>query len=208
MSHEPLDHLVVATTGRVRLRHKHPGDALNDFLWRRDPEIARFDGAMPLARSFSEFLEYFERTLLFADPERGMLAIETAGGTQIGNIMFYNADGARYSAELGVCIAMSPYRGQGLGTEAVVAFVRYIWNELPFRMLYLHTLEWNEPAIHCFEKAGFHRTARVLRKRQWFLRMEVRREWWLLWEQEGRFAPYLRSGAAQEPAEHLLTARE
>lgn len=200
MNREPLDHLVVATTPQVRLRHKHRSDALNDFLWRRDPEIARFDGALPLARTFSEFLEYFERTLLFADPERRMLAIETSESMQIGNIMFYNADGARYSAELGVCIALPAYRGQGLGTEAVAAFLGYIWSEFPFRLLYLHTLDWNVRAIRCFEKAGFQQTARVFRQRHWFARMEVRREWWLLWEQEGRFDSYRQVSRPPTPA--------
>lgn len=193
-----LDHLVVADTGRIRLRRKHMRDALNDFHWRRDPEIARYDAAMPLAKTFTEFLDQFERDLLFGEPCRGMLAIETPGGDQVGNIMFYNGDDARYSAELGVCIALRPYRGLGLGTEAVVAFLRYIWTELPYRVIYLHTLSWNERAQRCFEKAGFSRTARVFRKGEWFIRMEVRREWWLMWDQEGRFAPY----------QHRLTGAE
>lgn len=190
MTGERLDHLGIAVTARLRLRHKHEGDALNDFLWRRDPEIARFDGVMPLTKTFSEYLDYFRRLQCFADPERRMLSLESADGRHIGNIMFYNADSARQSAELGICIALPEYRGAGLGTEAVVAFLGYLWNEFPFRVVYLHTLEWNEAAIRCFEKAGFSTTARVLRGKQWFLRMEVRREWWLLWEQEGRFAPY------------------
>ncbi|KAA0238135.1 MAG: N-acetyltransferase [Chloroflexi bacterium CFX7] len=190
MSGQALDDLVVATTARLRLRHKHESDAMADFLWRRDPEIARFDGGLPLTKTFSEFLEYFDRLLRLADPERQMLSLENAEGLHIGNIMFYNADSARHAAELGICIARPEYRGAGLGTEAVVAFLGYIWERLPFRLMYLHTLDWNAPAIHCFEKAGFSTTARVLRKGQWFLRMEVRREWWLLWDQEGRFARY------------------
>jgi len=176
--------------GRVRLRRKHTSDAFNDFRWRRDPEIARYDAAMPLSKTFTEFLDQFERDLLFADPKRRMFALEASGGPQIGNIMYYNADEARRSAELGICIALPEYRGQGLGTEAVVGFLGFIWNELPFREIYLHTLHWNERAIRCFDKAGFSPTARVLRQGRWFLRMEVRREWWLMWDQEGRFAPY------------------
>ena len=204
MSKQGLEHLVVADTGRVRLRRKHVRDALNDFHWRRDPEIARYDAAMPLARTFTEFLDQFERDLLFADPRRRMLAIEAADGTQIGNIMYYNADDSRLAAELGICIALPEYRGRGLGTEAVVGFLRFIWNDTPFRAIYLHTLQWNERAIHCFEKAGFNQTARVLRQRQWFLRMEVRREWWLMWEQEGRFAAFRHTDEAAACAERAL----
>ncbi len=193
---EDLGHLVVADMARVRLRRKHMRDALNDFHWRRDPEIARYDAAMPLAKTFTEFLGQFERDLLLGDPRRRMLAIENAERTQIGNIMYYNADESRLTAELGICIALPEYRGLGLGTEVVVGFLRFIWNELPFRVIYLHTLQWNDRAIRCFEKAGFNPTARVLRQRQWLLRMEVRREWWLMWEQEGRFAVHGRAEGA------------
>ena len=200
MTDSGLEHLVVADMGRVRLRRKHASDALNDFHWRRDPEIARYDAAMPLTKTFTEFLTQFERDLLFVDPARRMFALEAAGGTQIGNIMYYNADESRRSAELGICIALPEFRGQGLGTEAVVGFLGVLWSEFPFREIYLHTLQWNERAIHCFEKAGFNRTARVLRQGRWFLRMEVRREWWLMWEQEGRFASYKASDGAKAAA--------
>jgi hypothetical protein len=49
-------------------------------------------------------------------------------------------------------------------------------------------LEWNERAIRSFRAAGFADAARVFRDNEWFLRMEARREWWLLWDAEGRFA--------------------
>jgi hypothetical protein len=48
-------------------------------------------------------------------------------------------------------------------------------------------LEWNERAARAFERAGYERTARVYRAEQWLLRLEARREWWLLWDSEGRF---------------------
>ncbi len=200
VSEQGLGHLVVGETERVRLRRKHMQDALNDFRWRRDPEIARYDAAMPLTKTFTEFLDQFERDLYGADPLRRMFALEIPDGTQIGNIMYYNADDSRLVAELGISIALPEHRGRGLGTEAVVSFLRFIWNELPFRVIYLHTLQWNERAIHCFEKAGFSPTARVLRQREWFLRMEVRREWWLMWEQEGRFADHGRNSESAEAA--------
>jgi hypothetical protein len=55
------------------------------------------------------------------------------------------------------------------------------------RVVYLHVLEWNERAARCFSRSGFDPVARVLRDGQAFTRMESRREWWLLWDAEGRF---------------------
>ncbi len=188
---ESLDHLVVAASERIRIRRKHGRDALNDFRWRRDPEIARYDAALPLAKTFSDFLDQFERDLVFGDPSRRMFALEEPGGAHIGNIMYYNGDRVSQTVEVGICIALEEYRGAGLGTEAVVSFLRYLWEVHPFRLAYLHTLEWNVRARRCFEKAGFSPTARVLRQRQWLVRMEARREWWLMWDQEGRFDAHL-----------------
>ena len=100
--------------------------------------------------------------------------------------MYYNADPD--SAEIGISIALGEYRGLGIGREAITAFLRFLWTERPFRRVYLHTLEWNEKAQRCFRAAGFEERARVHRDGAWFLQMEVRREWWLLWDAEGRFA--------------------
>ena len=188
----------VAESGRLRIRHKRRDDALDDYRWRRDPELAQFDGGTPLAASFSEFLRQVEQDLGFADHRRRMFALETPEGLHFGNIMYYNVDAERDSAELGISVAVAAYRGQGLGADAMVTFVRYLWQTLPVRELYLHTLDWNERARRCFQRAGFEETARVVRGEQVFLRMEAKREWWLLWEMEGRFAPPARTPSASE----------
>lgn len=187
---------VVAETTRLRLRLKSREDALDDFEWRRDPEGAMYDGALPLAMTFSEFVEHVERDLGFVDPRRRMFAVDTREGLHIGNVMYYNADSARDSAEFGISIGRREWRGHGLGSEAAIAFLRLLWATTPFRRIYLHTLEWNERAQHCFRKAGFEETARVLRDGKSFLRMEARREWWLMWEMEGCFAAV----PAEEPS--------
>lgn len=180
-------HLYVAEAPDLRIRRKVPHDAMDDFAWRRNPETARFDGQPALAVSYPEFARALEHEIAFPDPRRRPFSIETPRGLHFGNIMYYNADGE--SAELGVSIGLEDYRGRGLGTSAVVAFVRFIFATTPIRRLYLHTLEWNARARRCFERAGFDATARVERDAGVFLRMEVRREWWLLWDMEGRFAP-------------------
>lgn len=194
----------IAALGPVRLRRKRPGDVADDYAWRTDPEIARFDGRPPLRMSYPEFSAQAEREMLFGSASRGSFSIEDAEGRHIGNIMYYNAAEGRESAEIGMVIGAEPDRGRGHGRAAVVAFVRYLWSEQPFRHLYLHTLEWNERARRCFRDAGFDETARVLRDGQAFIRMEVRREWWLLWEAEGRFdatpvAPVERTEGGEQP---------
>jgi RimJ/RimL family protein N-acetyltransferase len=177
------DTLVDAGVLRIRLKRRE--DALDDFRWRRDPEVARFDGSEPLKSTFTDYLRQVEYDLSFVDPRRQVFSLDSPEGVHFGNIMYYNADGD--SAEIGVCVAQADYRDRGIGTAAMVAFVRYLWNMLGVRELYLHTLDWNVRARASFARAGFEETARIVRDPHVFIRMEARREWWLLHDMEGHF---------------------
>ena len=189
----------VAETPRLRLREKRIEDAPTEYAWRRDPEVARYDATPPLILPYHEFVQQFERDLRFSNPARHAYAIETVEGEHIGALMYYNADHVSGTAEYGISIGPAEHRGSGLGTEATIAFLRFAWKSLPLRRIYLHTLEWNERARRSFERAGFRQTETVLRRNERFLRMEARREWWLLWDSEGRFAGY--AGAASPARE-------
>jgi RimJ/RimL family protein N-acetyltransferase len=181
-----IDHLVVAAAQRVRIRRRVRDDAADEFRWRSDPELAKFDAAGAGPGTFDDFVAAVEYDLAFGRAGREAFALETPDGCHIGSVMYYNADPE--CAEIGISIALDEYRGRGIGREAVAAFLRFLWTERPFRRVYLHTLEWNERAQRCFRAVGFEDRARVLRDGEWFLQMDVRREWWLLWDAEGRFA--------------------
>lgn len=178
----------VVTGSRFVIRHKRATDAADDYAWRADPELARFDGNPPLTDPFEVFATTFEHERRYGAVGRESFSIDDADGCHIGNIMYYNADTAAGEAEFGIGISVLSSQDSGIGTAATVAFLDFLWRERPFRRVVLHTLAWNERAIACFERAGFTRVSRVLRKGQWFLRMEVRREYWLMWQAEGRFA--------------------
>ncbi len=181
--------LVVARGSRVWIRRKHPGDVHADWRWRTDPEICRYDGLEPLTIPFSEFAAQHYAQAITPNPHREMFALVTPEGRHFGNIMVYNVASHRDEAEIGVSIGDEVDRGQGVGTEAVVLFLKFLFDSTPLRSVILHTFEWNERAVASFRKAGFEAAERVQRSdNQFFLRMRVRREWWLMWEAEGRFA--------------------
>jgi RimJ/RimL family protein N-acetyltransferase len=162
---------------RVVLREKRLGDAYNDYRWRSQPELARYDAARPFTASFQEFAALYREELLFPSPYRRSLAIEDEQGRHIGNLMYYNIDTTRREAELGITIGEPEYWGKGYGTEAVRLAVEYLLRRLGFRRLYLKTLVWNERARRCFEKAGFVEYGRDQRGSNRFVLMELRREW-------------------------------
>lgn len=191
-------HLVVAEGAGVRIRRKHRDDFAGDYAWRRDPETARFDGAPPLKMGFDEFAAQAERELHFESPGRASFSIETGSGRHIGNIMYYNAGLYPDAVEIGISIGVAEWRGRGAGSAAVVAFLRFLWATTPSRLVYLHSLAWNERAQRCFARSGFAVGETVLRNGEPHVRMEARREWWLLWDSEGRFSTMTAQGDEHE----------
>jgi len=181
-----IDHLVVARGPRTRIRRKHRHDAPADYAWRRDPELARFDGREPIEDSFSEFLARFEDDLRFENPRERMFAIETSDGEHIGNVMYYGATSGGEAAEIGITIGRKEYHSKGYGREATIVFLRHLWETTPFRTIVLHTLDWNERAIRCFAGAGFEETGRIERHGQTLVQMVARREWWLFHDSQGK----------------------
>jgi RimJ/RimL family protein N-acetyltransferase len=180
-----LDQLVVAKGPRLRLRPRVREDGHDEYRWRSDPETARFDGRPVPNQTLQQFLDVFGYELAYGRNDREQFALDLLDGTHIGTVMLYNLGGD--SAELGISLGEEAVRGQGLGREAVILMLQWAWNNRSMRTIYLHALQWNERAIRCFRSAGFGEVAAVYRDGQALVRMETRREWWLLWEMEGRF---------------------
>ena len=167
----------VARGTLVRLRRKRLEDAEDDYAWRCDPELARFDAAAPLRSSFQEFLVTYTDDVRYPSPYRRVFAIEDLDGRHVGNVMYYNIDERRGEAELGITIGDKRYWGQGYGTDAVRTFLHWVFHERGFRRIYLNTLDWNVRAQRSFRKAGFQPIGTNRRGFHTFITMEFRREW-------------------------------
>ena len=168
---------VVAEGRLVRLRRKRLSDAEDDYAWRRDPELARFDAAVPLRTSFDDFLTTFQDELRLPSPFRRVLAVEDLYGLHIGNVMYYNIDERRGEAELGITIGDKRYWNQGYGTDIVRTFLVYLFTVQNMRRIYLNTLDWNVRAQRAFQKAGFRQSGYNRRGPHAFVTMEALREW-------------------------------
>jgi RimJ/RimL family protein N-acetyltransferase len=160
---------------KVVLREKHIGDARNDYEWRCDPELARFDAALPLRMSFQEFLAAYSEELKYPSRWQHRFAIETLEKKHIGNCTYYDIDRTRRDAELGIIIGDKAYWNNGYGTDAVIILVNHIFSETNLQEIYLHTLDWNVRAQKCFQKCGFVPYGCVIRSRSNFLIMKLHR---------------------------------
>ena len=164
---------VAARGRRVILRRKRLSDVKDDYAWRSDEELARYDAAPRLRISFPDFLTSLLAQLRYPDPARRSYAIEDESGRHIGNAMYYNLREAVGEAELGITIGDRRYWGQGYGRDAVQALVRLVFREKGLRRMFLHTLDWNVRAQRCFQKAGFVPRGLVRRDGRNFLLMEI-----------------------------------
>lgn len=166
----------VARGSLVVLRTKRLGDAPNDFRWRTDPELARFDAARPFAGTYNEFLSLYRDELNYPSPYRRSLAIEALDGRHIGNVMYYNIDQVRSEAELGITIGDRDYWNSGCGADTVRTLTHYLFEQGGFGRVHLKTLEWNHRARKCFENAGFRECGRNRRGGNSFILMELWRD--------------------------------
>jgi RimJ/RimL family protein N-acetyltransferase len=167
----------VARGALVVLREKRLGDAYNDYRWRTDAELARFDAARPFAATYNDYLALYRDELSYPSPYRRSLAIEDAQGHHIGNAMYYNIDTIRREAEIGITIGERDYWAKGYGADAVQTLVRHIFRATGFRRIYLKTLDWNTRAQRSFEKAGFRICGRARRGGNAFVVMECMSAW-------------------------------
>ena len=84
--------------------------------------------------------------------------LERNGGAFIGNIELMDiADGA---GELGIAITAA-MQEKGYGTEAILAMLKYGWDSLGLKRIFLKAFPFNVRAIHVYEKCGFREYART-----------------------------------------------
>jgi len=167
---------ITIRTERLVLREKRIEDAADDFAWRGDTELARYDAVPPLRMAYDDFQRLFKSDLRSPPVRQLVLGVDDLNGTHIGNCMCYDIDLHSHEAELGIMIGRKDRWSQGYGTEAIRVFLPYVFQRFSLTRVYLHTLEWNQRAQRAFEKSGFSPLGKVVRNGYTFILMEIRRE--------------------------------
>ena len=161
---------------KIRLREKRLEDALDDYTWQTDPELARLDAAPQLTMTFYKYLSNYTRELRYSSSFRHRFALEGPDGEHIGNCVYYGVDENKGEAELGIVIGNRDYWDKGYGTDAVTTLVSHIFRQTNLNRIYLKTLDWNTRAQKCFQKCGFTPYGHTVRDGLNFVLMEIHRK--------------------------------
>lgn len=94
------------------------------------------------------------------DEEASFVIIEKETENMIGTISLEKINHLHRTATLGVFIGDQEARHKGYGTEAIHLILEYGFRYLNLNNIALDVLEWNESAIHCYQKCGFKECGR------------------------------------------------
>lgn len=86
--------------------------------------------------------------------------VDQETGAVIGRCMLFDVDHINRTAMLGIVIGEKGYWGRGYGQEATRLLVEYGFSLLNLNSIMLGTFEFNQRAIHCYEKVGFKEIGR------------------------------------------------
>jgi RimJ/RimL family protein N-acetyltransferase len=142
----------------VRLAAVDPArDAETFSSWYIDSEFPKLVDSRP-ARPLST--RYWEKALDEADPSSNtsyLFAIRTLESwVELDDIEWPGATGW-----LGIGIGAPGYWNRGYGTDAMKVLIRFAFLEVQLHRLNLNVFEYNERAVHLYQKLGFQVEGRV-----------------------------------------------
>jgi len=140
---------------KVRLRALEKSDLAKLWKWLNDEEVMWFWAEPCSVQSLAEVEQWFAKLQEAAGRFSKQFIIENEEGAPIGRIHYEYLDTRHQRTEVGMQIGEKEYWGRGYGTDAMIAFLDYLFNELGLHRVYLRVESYNPRALKCYEKCGF-----------------------------------------------------
>lgn len=119
-----------------------------------DPEMERLVGGYSFPISKVQQKKWFES--IINDSSQLRLIIETEENGTIGFANIVNIDWKNRSAFHGMKIGDKRFRGRGIGTDTVMAVMKYAFEELQLNRIETTIIDYNEPSKKLYlEKCGW-----------------------------------------------------
>jgi RimJ/RimL family protein N-acetyltransferase len=149
----------------INLRPREMSDLERMHRWINDREVTRYLGAryqMSLLAEENWLKEHISKPLAY---DRVAFCIETKDGATIGSIDFHAMSPEERKARLGVMIGEKEYWSKGYGTDAMLTFLRFGFDEMNLNRIDLTVFDGNERAKACYRKCGFVEEGRLRQDR-------------------------------------------
>ena len=152
---------------KTRSRPMRPDEAPMVYGWTTDRDVHPFWGGSDHYKDMDDFLRHWEPHYLDgSQPERGRCFTIEAEGRPIGMINYNRVDTSSRSTEIDIVIGAPGCRDRGYGTDALRAFLAFLFDDVGLHRVWLATYDYNERARHVYEKIGFVQEG-VMRQSDW-----------------------------------------
>ena len=142
---------------KIKLRALEPEDLDALYKWENDTELWHLGSTLAPFSRF-DLKQYILSTKDIYETKQLRLIIEKKTDTSqisaIGTIDLYDFDAHNSRAAIGIMIDRS-YQQNGLATEALSLFCKYVFSFLKLHQLYAFIPVSNKPSIKLFERCGF-----------------------------------------------------
>jgi len=155
----------ILETERLKLRKPEISDARDVLVFRGDPIVQKYDD--PIIHTIQEAETFINELLDEYRAQEGiswLLELKDQK-TVIGGFGFHHWDQYHRRAEAGYGIAHA-YWGQGFGSEALKAMLRYGFETMNLNRIYARTIADNHESVRLLERNGFQREG-TQRKHSW-----------------------------------------
>jgi RimJ/RimL family protein N-acetyltransferase len=160
---QPILNIVGQRVGLGPITRDHLAIAVR---WLNDFETIRTLGSPPRPMTLESEIDWFEgirkseTDILFSIHELESMSL-------IGSAGLHRINWRHRTADFGIIIGESSYRGRGYGTEVTELIVDYAFRRLGLLNIFLQVVSINVAGIRAYERAGFREIGR--RRGAWFI---------------------------------------
>jgi [ribosomal protein S5]-alanine N-acetyltransferase len=144
-------------SNRIGLKKLTLNDVNLEYLsWINDKEVTKFLETGSFPTSLDELKDYvLNISQNINDIFLGVFDIKDNKEKHIGNVKLTNINWIHRTAEFGIMIGDKNYWGKGYGREVTSTMVKYGFEALNLRKIYLGVFGSHNSAIYAYQKAGF-----------------------------------------------------
>lgn len=142
------------TGARTILTPFAESDVTEEYLgWLRDPEVVRFSNQRFRQHDSNTCLKYLRS---FDGTENMFLAVRVRGGGKVVGTITAYVSPTHGTADLGILLGDQAYWGRGLGLDAWMTLMSFLFEKRGLRKVTGGTVRCNVGMIKIMERSGMH----------------------------------------------------